>query len=306
MKQDQATMLIVGGSGYVGSTLARAFASEYNVVATYHKEFTREKNIKYISFSKLGDKDACKALVTKIEPDYVIYCAGKNDLMFCEQDVNLRLVQLMHSTGSSNFLNAADSVKARFIYLSSDYIFSGIDGNFSETDSAISAFQLGKAKLGAENFIRSRSLNYLIIRCAPLLGRGTLDHPSWFDQLRESSLLGKKIRLQSRSLHNPVHIHFLVDAIRKSIQNDVKNKTLHVAGLSKVSLFECAQIFLHRLKLDPALIEATDADSHAMPSDYSLNFSETLKMLEIQPLLLEESLEQLFNSNLTPALEAGL
>jgi dTDP-4-dehydrorhamnose reductase len=293
MKSGGIRILIVGGNGYVGSTLARELSAEHSVFSTFQNELTPQKNITYFQLSLLQDKESCRNLTLKVDPDVIIYCAGSNDLLYCEQEQNIRPTQMVQSTGASNFLAASDSVKAKFIYLSSDYIFSGVDGNYTEEDSAIPAFQLGKAKMGAENFIRSRSLNYLIIRSAPLMGRGTLDHPSWLDKIRESVLTQKKVKLPGKSVHNPVHISFLVEIIRQAISLDLKNKTLHVGGLSKVSLFECAQIFVNQLRMDPAFIEPSDASSNAMPSDYSLNFSHTLKLIQVEPLLLEESLDLL-------------
>jgi len=288
----KSRILIVGGNGYVGSTLARELSADYSVFCTFQNEYTPLREVTYLRHSNLSDKETAKNIVKTVDPDLVIYCAGSNDLMFCEQEQNIRPTQLVHSTGATHFLTASDTVKAKFVYLSSDYIFSGVDGNYLETDTAIPAFQLGKAKLGAENFIRSRSLNYLIIRCAPLLGRGTLDHPSWLDRLREAAVTGKKIKLAGKNVHNPVHIGFLVEMIRYSIEHEIKNKTLHCGGLSKASLFECAQIFLSFMKMDESAVEPSDASSNAMPSDYSLNFSQTTELMRLKPLLLEESLDR--------------
>lgn len=293
MKSELPRILIVGGNSFVGSTLARALSSDFTVFCTHQHDFTPQKGVTYIRHFRIDDPQGCKAIVKTVEPDVVIYCIGSNDLTQTEPDHQLRGVQIAHSTGASNFLAASESTKSKFIYISSDYIFSGVDGNYPEENSAIPASTLGKAKLGAENFIRSRSHDYLIIRSGPLLGRGTLDHPSWVDQLRESILTKKKVKLQSKNIHNPVHIDFLVAVIRQCLKIDLKNVTLHVGGLSRVSVFECAQIVANHLKLDVSLIEPTDANSNAMPSDYSLNMTETLKLVNVEPLLLEQTLELL-------------
>jgi dTDP-4-dehydrorhamnose reductase len=287
------SVLIVGGNGFVGSTLARELRESYTVTCTYQGAYTPVRGVQWMRLGALNDKNACKAVVNKVSPEVVIYCAGSNDLLGAEQ--NVQKTQLAHSNGVNNVFATSDTLKAKFIYLSSDYVFSGVDGNYSETSTAIPAFQLGKAKLGAENFLRSRSLNYAIIRAAPLLGRGTLEHPSFVDQLREAALRKRKVKLPSKVMHNPVHTSMLVHAIRRLIDLDIRNKILHLGGLSKVSMSELAQGVVTRLGLDPATVEVSDSASTALPSDYSLNFTETLSLIESEPLFLERSLDLLVN-----------
>ena len=286
-------ILIVGGTGYVGSTIARALAKDHEVTCTFRNPYTPIKGVKYVFVSYLEVKDNGKNLINRVEPDAVIYCAGNNDPVYCELDANIQPSQVSHCSAAANLIPAIDTLKAKLIYISSDFIFSGTDGNFAESDTVIPTYQLGKSKSSAENFVGGRCMNHVIIRCAPLIGRGTIDHPSWIDKIREPLLRGKKIQVPSKVVHNPVHISALVDLIHKILENDLKNQTLHLGGLSKVSDLEFAQIFASQFSLDPALIEASDSGSQLGSSDYSLNFSESMKVIKFKPLPLEESLELL-------------
>lgn len=284
-------VLIIGGNGFVGSNLAHELRTDHSVVCTHQGPYTPIKGVPFVRLANLGDKNVCKALVNKIEPEVVIYCAGSNDLLGAEQ--NVPRTQTAHSVGVTNVFSAADNFKAKFIYLSSNFVFSGVDGNYSESSTAIPAFQLGKAKLGAENFLRSRSLNYVIIRSPPLLGRGTLEHPSFVDQLRESALLKKKMKLPSKVIHNPVHIDLLISTVHHAITQDVRNKILHIGSLTKISTAELGKMVLERLGLDTNTVELSDAASTTLPSDYSLNFTESLQLLDARPLFLEKCIDLL-------------
>ncbi|MBS1959183.1 MAG: sugar nucleotide-binding protein [Bdellovibrionales bacterium] len=284
-------VLIVGGNGFVGHTLARSLKDKFAVTCTHQGVYTPIPGIEFVRLANLGDKTVCKAIVQKIEPEIVAYCAGSNDLLAAEQ--NVQRTQLVHSAGVTNVFSASENYKAKFIYISTNFVFSGVDGNYSESSTAIPAFQLGKAKLGAENFLRSRSTNYIIFRAAPLLGRGTLEHPSFVDVIREASLRKRKIKLQNKIIHNPVHIDALVDAVKHVIGIDVRNKIIHVGGLTKTSQSDLGKAVVAQLGLDAATIEVSDASSNAIPSDYSLNFTESLRVLEAQPLLLEQSIRLL-------------
>ncbi len=284
-------ILIIGGSGFVGTNLAKALSEKHHVIATYHRDYSRVPNVEYQPFVGLGDKDLCAKFVETLAPEIVIYAAGSHDLARGEKDPNNMIIT--HTNGANHMLIASDYLKAKFILISSDYVFSGTEGNYSEGDTAIPLNSLGKAKLGAENYIRSRSLNHVIIRCAPLLGRGTLDHPSWLDQLRETEMTGANLTISKLKVHNPVHIRELGLLIERIIESDIRNKTLHLGGLTKLTLFDLATRFMKDFDLDETALAPIETVLDTGYQDFSLNFSQTLRLLKTEPLLLEQSLDLL-------------
>jgi len=284
-------ILIVGGTGFVGTQLAKSLSVHHSVVCTYRSEFTALPGVEYVHFNGIHEKDRCTVLAQQQEPDVVIFAAGSNDPAKAEKDTHAS--QLVHLSGANQMLIASEYIKAKYIYLSSDWVFSGMDGNFGENDTAIPFHGLGKTKLGAENYIRSRSLNHIIIRCAPLLGRGTLDHPSWLDQLRESGVFERPRALSDRSIHNPIHVRELATLIERVIQNDLRNKTLHLGGLTRVSEYQLAVLLFKAFGYDTQHISAIKTGSESTTQDYSLNSTQTLRLLKTEPLFLEQSLDLL-------------
>ncbi len=285
-------ILIIGGNGFVGSSLSRLLSGHFQIYSTYHRSHTPIPNVIHVPLPLLSEKDLCERLIQAVDPAVVIYCLGTNDELDAERDP--RGAQALHSGGLTNIIHSADMIKAKFIYISSDFIFSGLEGNFAESDSTVPANQLGKAKLGAENIVKTRSLNHLIIRCAPLIGRGTVDHESWLDRIRETVLKQNKVELPSRVYHNPVHISFLAEVIRKALERDLRNRFLHVGGLTRITPFDLGRLFLQRIGLPAELAEPSNSiGSNASKIDYSLNLTETLKSVEAEPLLLEQSLDLL-------------
>lgn len=285
----KSKILIVGGNSFVGSSLAKELVKDFQVYCTYRRSYTPIKNVYYLPLPQLSERESCDRLIRSIEPEVVIYCLGTNNEMEAEKDP--KHAHSIHSGGITHLMHSADMSKAKFIYISSDYVFSGVDGNFAESDATVPFMQLGKAKAGAENILKSRSLNHVIIRCAPLMGRGTLDHPSWLDHIREKIIHEKKVVASSRYLHNPVHVSFLAEVVKGAINNDIRNKILHVGGLTKISSYELAKKFVEKIGLSPELVENADAGAIANPIDYSLNFSETVNLVEAKPLLLEQSFD---------------
>jgi dTDP-4-dehydrorhamnose reductase len=284
-------ILIVGGSGFVGTQLAKYLSRKYPVVCTYRNDFTPVPGVEHVGFNGIQDKDRCTSLTQHHHPDVVVFAAGSNDPGKAEKESAQS--QLIHLTGANQMLTATEYLKAKYIYLSSDWVFSGIEGNFAESDTAIPFHSLGKTKLGAENYIRSRSLNHIIVRCAPLLGRGTLDHPSWLDRLREAAAFQKPLALSDRSIHNPVHVRELSTLIERVIEGDVRNKTLHLGGLTRISEFDLAMEIFKKFGFDSKGLSRLKAGSDSTFQDYSLNTTQTLKLLKTEPLFLEQSLDLL-------------
>lgn len=281
------SILIVGGNGYVGSTLARALAPEHTVHCTFQSQYTPIPGVTYHLLNEIADKDRCRMIASKCVPDVIIYAAGTNDPGLYESDQFK--AQIVFSGGPGAMIAATEVMKSKFILLSSDFVFAGNEGNYAEADTPLSFSQFGKAKVGGENFIKQRSMNHIIIRSAPLMGRGPIDHPSWIDQWRETLFLGKTLSVPGKKFHNPVVIGQLVDTIKYVINTNMKNKTLHIGGLSKVSMFEMATLFATQFGFNTELIKASDENTSAY-FDYSLNFSETLKALQTEPLFLEQCL----------------
>ena len=284
-------ILIVGGSGFVGWNLASFLSRTYPVTLTWHRTLTPHPRVSSVQFGGLHDKDACVALVQQLNPSVVIYAAGISDPVRAEKDP--AVMMLTHTNGANHMLIAADYVKAKSVFISSDYVFAGIEGNYHEGDTTIPYNALGKAKLSAENFIRSRSLNHVVIRCAPLLGRGTLDHPSWLDRLRDPMVSSKKITLSRKQIHNPVHVRELATAIDRVLQYDVRNKILHLGGLTRISEYDLAVKFLEHFGMGADRVAPFDSVLEYQYQDYSLNFTQTLKLLKTEALLLEQSFDLL-------------
>ncbi len=289
--KEREKILIVGGNGYVGSNIARSLAPDYHVIATYQRKYTPIPGVEFLRAVSLDDKDHAKALILRHDPKVVIVCTGTNDVNWADYDKNLRQVQISHSAVPMELTPPTDTLKAKFIYISSDYAFAGSDGNYEEDGKTLAVSNLGKSKVSTENFVINRSVNHIILRCAPLIGRGPMDHPSWIDQLRESLFCGRTVSFTKKSYHNPVHISFLTRVIQECLKHDLKNQIFHIGGLSKVSMFECAQILAASLDLDYTKIDSSDQLPQSLINDYSINLNQTLRALKLEPLSLQDSLE---------------
>ncbi|HAR41482.1 MAG TPA: hypothetical protein DCS07_02435 [Bdellovibrionales bacterium] len=296
------SVLIIGGSGFIGTHLALKLRAGYKVFATYNRHRIFLPGVTTLPAS-LFNRDWAKRITYLARPDFVIYAAGTNNVEWCE--AHARDAEQLHTSGAATISNLSEIFQPNFIYLSNSYVFDGSKGNYHEGDIVLPSTSLGKAKLGGENFIRSKALSFSIIRSAPVLGRGNGVTPNFLDRLRIRLTRGEKCELANDELHNFAPVEGLVEIIQKVMETNARKKTFHYGGLTKITPYEFGLAFAKRFKLDPGLVIPVRSSYHGSSTgerirqDYSLNSSAAVESLKFKPLFLEESLD-LIDKNLIP------
>ena len=108
-------MLITGGSGFLGSRVARYFAKEYEVYTPSHAEMdiTQERDVTRVMES--------------FRPDVVIHCAAMADVGQCQREPEISWAR--NVTGSVNVAKAAGGVNAKCLLCSSDQVYFATPAN---------------------------------------------------------------------------------------------------------------------------------------------------------------------------------
>ncbi|MBI2712114.1 MAG: sugar nucleotide-binding protein [Bdellovibrio sp.] len=285
------SVLIVGGSGYLGSYLAKRLRDGYKVYATYFKKPAAIPGVSFIPMD-VENRNWVKRVVYTTQPSVVIYVAGSNDMQ--EAEKNARNCERLHADGPTTLAGSTDIMQPRFIYLSNSYVFDGTKGNYHEQDTILPGTVLGRMKSGGENAMKSKCLNYIILRSSPTFGRSNGLNLSFFDRLRMTLDRGKRIELSTDELHAFAPLDGLCDLIIKLIGSGVKNRVLHYGGLTKMNHFEFGQAFAKRFGYDPNLVVARTASQNTDGQplfDFSLNFTQAVDILKIKPFLLEEGFD---------------
>ncbi len=297
-------ILIVGGSGTIGAQLALELRGTHRVYATYFKKPFRMDGVTPIPLN-LTDRIWCKRVLYTIQPEVIIYCVGNNDPDFAGR--HERIAELTHSGGPANLLGTTDFGSTKFIYLSSSYVFDGGRGNYREGDVVLPSSNLGKYKVGGENYIRGKSVNYIIVRSAPLISQGNGYTQTFLDRLIFGLSHGHRLALPSTDLYSFAHISTLRTLISRLVDSGIRNKTIHCSGLTRASQYDFARLFAQRFDFDPSLVVASGGSvlgasggyqggkavltAAPLHLDFSLNGSQAAEILKIKPLLLQESFD---------------
>jgi dTDP-4-dehydrorhamnose reductase len=161
-------ILILGASGMLGHKLYQKFQSEFDTFATIrgrvdsYAEINLFKEDYVIDQTDVSDINKLKGIIESLRPDVIINCIGIIKQLKEAQDV-LKSLEL-NSMFPHLVARIAASAGARFITFSTDCVFDGADGNYTEDDLPNATDIYGKTKyLGEVNFENSLTLRTSII-----------------------------------------------------------------------------------------------------------------------------------------------
>ncbi len=252
-------LLITGANGFLGQHLTlHLHKKSYDVYPTSRgKSRIPNTNLPYLELD-LTDKKAVIDQICQINPGTIIHTAAMSKPDECHLN---REDCLLHNVQSTEFLlEAAKLVGARFIYVSTDFIF-GENGPHAETAEPNPLNFYGETKLMAEELVNSSGLAHNIVRPVFIYGRHWEGmRPSFIQWVSASLSAGKAIKVVNDQFRTPTYVEDICRGLELLIQKNT-NESFHFAGLDILSPYEMALIVAKTLGLNSKLIEPVTADS---------------------------------------------
>lgn len=238
------TVLITGGSGFLGSALADLARKQgWRVVATYH---THQPQMEDISWEALDLRDgaATRALIERCAPDVVIHTAYRQE----GPDI-----AAITADGAGAVAQAAYAVQARLIHLSSDVVFDGERiGRYTEADAPQPVTAYGAAKAEAERLVAAAHPSSLIVRTSLIYGGP--ERPGRHEQFVLDVIDGRaEATFFTDELRCPIEVGDLAAALLELAELDYSG-ILHVAGPDVVSRYEFACMVARAFGRDAARV----------------------------------------------------
>jgi dTDP-4-dehydrorhamnose reductase len=125
-------ILITGASGLLGVTLALEAAKQYTVTGTTQTQKLSTQAFRVIQCDLLAP-GAVEELLDKTQPEWVIHCAAMANVDACE--ANPTLAERLNAWLPKKLAENVARGGARLVYISTDAVFDGIKGNYTEEDT---------------------------------------------------------------------------------------------------------------------------------------------------------------------------
>ena len=125
----------------------------------------------YISLD-ITDRDAVMKAVQALRPDVIVHCAAWTAVDLAEDDDKVAKVRAVNVGGTQNIADAAKTIDAKMVYLSTDYVFDGQgDSPWQPDDKKYAPLNYyGQTKLEGELAVSGILEKYFIVRIAWVFG----------------------------------------------------------------------------------------------------------------------------------------
>ncbi len=164
-------LLITGFMGQLGQTLNELLQSNNNPIGVLPQCY-QDAEIVGVDLAELdiSDAQATEALVKEQRPDIIFNCAAMTNVDGCETDYETAVKA--NVTGVANLAKAAQSVGAKFLHVSTDYVFAGdADTPYCEQDLPAPNTAYGKSKYAGEQMALSLCQKTYVVRTAWLYSK---------------------------------------------------------------------------------------------------------------------------------------
>ena len=221
-------MLVTGGSGYLGGWVTELAGDAWDVTAT----FSRSPGPKSAAdWRKLDVRDsgAVSGLIEDLQPRVIVHTAALNPGQG-------NAFEAVNVAGTANVANAAAAVGARLVHISTDMVFDGQRGDYTESDTLGPLSEYGRTKAMAEDAVSASGAEAAVVRTSLIYGwRPTIARAAqWMIDAIDA---GQPVRLWSDEMRCPVWVESLAAAIVELAEHTHVGP-LHVAGDQILSRYE--------------------------------------------------------------------
>lgn len=164
-------ILVTGSNGLLGQKLTEAISadSELELIATSRgpNRFPQTGQYEYVMLD-VTDSKQVDEVFSKYKPDAVIHTAAMTNVDQCENNKDECWAANVESI--KNLIATCEKLKVHLIHLSTDFIFDGEEGPYSEEAEPHPLSYYGSTKLEGEMLIRSSDCSWAVLRTIIVYG----------------------------------------------------------------------------------------------------------------------------------------
>ena len=289
-------ILITGSNGLIGQKLVERFLpeKEYEIIASSFSENVHQLKEGYqFELMDITNPVEVDYILNRYEPEVVIHTAAATQVALCETQQLEAWKTNVEATGI--LAKSSEKFGSQFILLSSDFVFDGRNGPYSEEGKTQPVNYYGKTKLESEKIAAKISKNLAIIRTCLVYGTN-------FTMKRSNFLLWVKycleknghIRVNNDQWRTPTLAEDIAEACLSIVRKEAKG-IFHIAGPENMRVLDLAYTIADFYKLDKDLITEVPSEEleeiGTRPLKSGLLINKAAAELDYRPHIIKEGLK---------------
>lgn len=244
----------------------------------------------------LTQHDRVEAFLNRERFTHILHTAAMTNVDACELNPN-DCYEVNHLASQHLFAIAKDH-NIHFTLLSTDFIFDGKQGNYSETDVPHPLSVYGKSKwLAEQDLVKSEYTNWAIARTIIVYGKAHhLNKSNIFSWLIHELSQGKEVTLLTDHFRAPTWAVDLSKGCLSIVENNAKG-IYHLCGPETLSIFDIGIRVARYLGVSEQLIKPIDSTILNQPAPRpprtGFNLSKAQIELNYRPHPIEATLDSL-------------
>lgn len=244
--------LVIGASGQVGTSLMRHLGTD--AVGTAHTRATG----KLIPLD-LADSIAVTRLIDELRPEGIFVPGGVTAVDWCEtHEAEARRICV---DGTTAIREAALAIEAHVVFFSTDYVYSGKSGPYTETDPPDPISAYGRIKHEAEEAAGQR---FTILRTS-MVYSDEPDSKNFHNFVRDTLRAGKEVKAFSDQSGSPTYAP-MVAACAIVAMKGARAGVIHAAGPEVLTRVAFARRVARAYGLEEARVKPVTSEELPMPA----------------------------------------
>lgn len=262
-------LLVTGASGFLGWNVLQQARDLYQVTGLYHSKPIEVPGVVMLQVD-LCDEVQVLATMASVKPDIVIHCAAASKPNYCEEHPEDSHKINVEATSLLSKVCALQNIK--LVFTSTDLVFDGTTGHYSEDDTTGPLMRYGHQKLEAEKVVLETP-DAVVCRMPLMFGEAPTTASSFLQGFLAQINEGETLRLFTDEYRSPL---FAEDAAKGLIwAAEHATGLVHLGGKERMSRYEFGLLMCEAFELSTSLIEkgkqADFAGAAKRSADASLN-----------------------------------
>lgn len=257
-------LLITGASGLLGANAVIAAIGDYHVTAVCHRHKLAHPDVHTV-VADLTLDDEVERVLRDYRPDIILHTAALTDIDRCELDPE---AAFLHNRDMPKAIaRIAQDIGAYMIQISTDAVFDGINGGYSEIDPPRPINIYGVSKVEAENAVLTHCSHSIVVR-TNFFGWNAQEKLSLAEWFLSKLRAGEKTCGFDDVWFSPILVNQLIEILFIVIQ--VRPEGIyHIAGSECLSKFDFGKRLARAFGFNPTHIQAVSVEKAGLKAQRS-------------------------------------